>query len=209
MVAVLGPNGAGKTTVLLTLAGILPAIEGQVLLWGQRLPRNQPHFAARRGVCLVSDDRALFGGLTVRENLEVARRRGAPPVGDVLDLFPALAARIGLRARMLSGGEQQMLALARALIQQPRLLLLDEMSSGLAPLIVRDMFTTLDHIARDTGTAVIIVEQHVDLALAKADRAVVLVHGAVAFDGRADEARRNRDQLEAAYLGRLVEAPAT
>jgi len=206
IVALLGPNGAGKTTVLLTLAGLLPPIAGSVQLLGEELPARQPHVASRRGLGLVSDDRALFSGMTVGENLEVARRKDGMSVDDVLDVFPSLSSRLRVRAGMISGGEQQMLALARGIIQQPRVLLVDEMSAGLAPLIVRDLFHTLRQAANETGVAVVLVEQHVDLALNHADRALVLVHGKVSLSGSTEEIRADRARLEAAYFNHPVAA---
>jgi branched-chain amino acid transport system ATP-binding protein len=136
VVAVLGPNGAGKTTLLVTLAGLLPRLAGEVRVGDQPLCNVRPRDASRNGVVLVPDDRSLFPGLTAEENLEAARR-GGPPVRAMLDLFPALGERWKVPASALSGGEQQMLAVARALVQEPRVLLVDEMSLGLAPAATR------------------------------------------------------------------------
>jgi branched-chain amino acid transport system ATP-binding protein len=204
IVALLGPNGAGKTTILLTMAGLLPPIDGEVCISGERLPSRRPHEASRRGLALVSDDRALFSTMTVRENLEVARRRNGMTVDEVLAVFPALRSRLKVRVGMISGGEQQMVAVARALIQQPRVLLVDEMSAGLAPLIVRELFESLRQAVTETGMTIILVEQHVDLALANADRAIVLVHGEVVLTGTAQEIRADSRQLEEAYLSHSV-----
>jgi branched-chain amino acid transport system ATP-binding protein len=201
VLAVLGPNGAGKTTLMATLAGLLPRLGGDVRIGDTPLPSGRPRAAARAGLVLVPDDRALFGPLTVEENIEVARRRGGATVDDMLDLFPALATRRRLTAVNLSGGEQQMLTLARALVQRPRVLLVDEMSLGLAPLIVETLLPLVRRIADETGAAVVIVEQHVDLALEVADRAVVLVHGEVSLGGTTAELTAHTDRLKAAYLG--------
>lgn len=200
---VLGPNGAGKTTLLLTMAGFLPPISGAISLDGSTVRAGSPRRMNRLGVVLVPDKRALFTQLSTLENVRVAKRatrRTGRSVDDVLDLFPALRGRARVDAGMLSGGEQQMLALARALVQGPRVLLIDEMSMGLAPVIVETLMPLLRSIADDTGAAVVLVEQHVQLALEVADHALVLVHGQVALQDRADALRHDRDRLEAAYL---------
>ncbi|MER6791229.1 ABC transporter ATP-binding protein [Amycolatopsis mediterranei] len=207
VVALLGPNGAGKTTVLLTLAGLLPALDGTVVLCGQRVPPGRARAAARNGVVLVPDDRALFTQLTVRDNLTLARRRRAGAVDEVLDFFPALGKRLKVAAGMLSGGEQQMLALGRALIQHPRVLLIDELSMGLAPAIVEDLLPSVRRVADDTGAAVVLVEQHVRLALEVTDRAVILVHGQTVLDGPAARFAADPGLLERAYLGESTSAP--
>ena len=199
--ALLGPNGAGKTTLLLTIAGLLTAKAGEVSVDGNRLKPGRPSLAGKAGVVLVPDNRALFTDLTVEENLTVARHRGGPSPRDMLDIFPALDARWTLRAGALSGGEQQMLAMARALIQEPRVLLIDEMSMGLAPMIVETLFATVSRIATDHGCAVLLVEQHVSLALHVADSATVLNRGAVVLRGPAADLRAETARLEAAYFG--------
>jgi branched-chain amino acid transport system ATP-binding protein len=203
VLALLGPNGAGKSTLLLTLAGLLPARAGQVRVDGVDLRPGNPVAASRAGVVLVPDNRSLFMTLSVEENLEVARRRGSPGPRSLIDVFPALDKRWRVAAGALSGGEQQMLALARALIQQPKVLLVDEMSMGLAPLIVESLFDTVRRIASDHGTAIVLVEQHVKLALRVADEAAVLNRGAVVLRGGADELRDDGRRLERAYLGEL------
>ena len=208
IIAVLGPNGAGKTTALTTMAGLLPPIGGVLRLDGDPLPASKPHVVAQRKLCLIADDRALFPTLTVRENLEVARSKLGRSVDDIVDLFPALRNRLSVRAGSVSGGEQQMLAVARALIQEPKVLLIDEMSTGLAPRIVKDIFAILQRVASEQGAGVVLVEQHVALALAYADRAVVLVHGLTAFSGPAAELRDNRDRLQAMYLGQSPASPS-
>ncbi|MFC3964127.1 ABC transporter ATP-binding protein [Nocardia jiangsuensis] len=199
--ALLGPNGAGKTTLMLTVAGLLPALGGEIAVGGTPLPTGRPARANRAGVVLVPDNRALFTGLTVTENLAIARRRTGRPLDDIFDLMPALRPRRKVAAGALSGGEQQMLAVGRALIQGPEVLLIDEMSMGLAPVIVEDLLPAVRHIADHAGAAVVLVEQHVRLALAVADDAVVLVHGDVTLRGTAAELQRAPERLEAAYLG--------
>jgi branched-chain amino acid transport system ATP-binding protein len=203
VLAVLGPNGAGKTTLLETLAGLLRRLDGDVLLNGHLLPSGNPAVAARAGVVLIPDDRSLFRTLTVRENLEVARARNGRDPREMLELFPALEERWTVAAGMLSGGEQQMLAVARALVQRPKVLLVDEMSMGLAPAIVEKLLPAVRRIADTTGAVVVIVEQHVGLALEVADSAHVLVHGEIALSGPAKELAREHQRLEAAYLGAL------
>jgi branched-chain amino acid transport system ATP-binding protein len=200
VLALLGPNGAGKTTLMMTLAGLLPRMGGSVTIDGTPLPANRPGFSNRNGMILVPDDRALFTTLTVRENIVIARRKTGPTVDELLDLFPALRPRLNVLAGSLSGGEQQMLAVARGLAQKPRVLLIDEMSMGLAPVIVEALLPIVRTIADETAGAVILVEQHVRLALEVADRAMVLVHGTVSLEGSASELAADAAGLEAAYL---------
>jgi branched-chain amino acid transport system ATP-binding protein len=207
VLGLLGPNGAGKTTLMMTLAGLLPALDGEVRINGELLPNGRPRAAAKKGLALVPDDRSLFVPLTVRENLEVARKRSSPSAKSMIELFPALGERWGVTAGNLSGGEQQMLALARALIQEPKVLLIDEMSMGLAPVTVEALLPVVRRIADDSGTVVVLVEQHVHLALEVADRAVILVHGEIRLSGNATNLAAKLDEVEAAYLGEL--APVT
>jgi branched-chain amino acid transport system ATP-binding protein len=207
VLALLGPNGAGKSTLLLTLAGLLPAHGGTHSVDGVALRNGNPAAASRAGVVLVADNRALFTTLTVEENLEVARRRSGPAPRELLDVFPALEKRWRLRAGDLSGGEQQMLAMARALIQQPKVLLVDEMSMGLAPRMVETLFDTVRNIAADHAAAVVLVEQHVSLALGVADEAAVLNHGTIVLQGSATELRSQGERLERAYFGDAQPVP--
>lgn len=201
VVAILGPNGAGKTTLLSTLAGLLPTQAGTVTIDGVQLPSGRPATTSRSGLVLVADDRALFTTLTVEENLKAAQGKRKQGLDMAFDLFPALAGRRKVAAGNLSGGEQQMLAVARALVQEPRVLLIDEMSMGLAPVIVEQLLPMVRRIADEQRAVVLLVEQHVGLALEVADRALVLVHGQVSLDGPASELRNDPDRLEAAYFG--------
>lgn len=201
VVALVGPNGAGKTTLLNCIAGFVHRHAGEVLVDGRPLPQGRSTVAARRGVGLVPDDRALFTRLSVKDNLAVARRRGSPPASSVLEYFPALERRWDVLAGNLSGGEQQMLAVARSLLREPRVLLVDEMSMGLAPLIVESLMPIVRNVADDLGSVVVLVEQHVRLALDVADRAVVLVHGQIQTQGAASDLADDVSRLEAAYLG--------
>jgi branched-chain amino acid transport system ATP-binding protein len=201
VLALLGPNGAGKTTLMMTLAGLLPALGGEVQVNGTVLPNGRPRSAAKNGLILVPDDRSLFMPLTVRENLEAARKRSSPSATKMIELLPALGDRLNVSAGNLSGGEQQMLAVARALVQEPKVLLIDEMSMGLAPVIVESLLPVVRRFADDTGAVVVLVEQHVQLALEVADRAAVLVHGEIRLRGSAADLAGQPDELEAAYLG--------
>ena len=201
VLALLGPNGAGKSTILNTLAGFLPALDGETLVDGDPVRSGRPGDALAAGIVLVADDRALFKTLTVRDNLQVAARKSGSAPESMLELFPDLEKRWTVLAGDISGGEQQMLAVARGLIQQPRVLLLDEMSMGLAPIIVRNLLPVVRRIAEETDAAVILVEQHVGLALEVADDAIVLVHGEIKMSGPADELASDAAGLEAAYLG--------
>jgi branched-chain amino acid transport system ATP-binding protein len=211
VVAILGPNGAGKTTLLSTMCGLLARQGGAVRVAGRELKSGRAAAASRAGLVLVPDDRSLFPSLSVRDNIRAACGRGQDPRDDVLELFPALRDRWKLHAGALSGGEQQMLAVARALVQNPKVLLVDEMSMGLAPLVVEHLLPVVRRIADDTGAVVVLVEQHVGLALEVADEALVLVQGEVVLRGSAVELLRSPAVLEDAYLGggeRTDPAPA-
>ncbi|HNP56769.1 MAG TPA: ATP-binding cassette domain-containing protein [Gordonia sp. (in: high G+C Gram-positive bacteria)] len=201
VLALLGPNGAGKTTLLTTLAGLLPQLAGHVVVEGEEIPPGRPRTANKCGVVLVPDDRALFAGLTVRENLRVASSSSSMGFDEVVDIFPALARRDTVAAGDLSGGEQQMLAVARALVQNPKVLLIDEMSMGLAPVVVEELLPVVRRIADEQGAVVVLVEQHVHLALEVADDVVVLVHGEIRDRGPAEAFRADPDRLQRMYLG--------
>jgi branched-chain amino acid transport system ATP-binding protein len=208
ILALLGPNGAGKTTMLLTLAGMLPAHEGTIAVDGVALPNGRATATNRAGVVLVPDNRCLFTSLTVKENLEVPAHKHGPRPRDMLEVFPALEARWTLRAGALSGGEQQMLVMARALMQQPKVLLVDELSMGLAPRVVEALFEAVRRIAAEHGCAVLLVEQHVSLALEIADDAAVLNHGRIVLRGIAQDLLDDPQTLERAYLGDVTNASA-
>ena len=205
VVALLGPNGAGKTTTLLTTSGLLKVLEGSVDVMGEPTTFGAPHKTARRGLAHVPEDRSLFFGLTVQENLRLglrgSRSEQAAGYERALELLPALRPLMNRRAGLLSGGEQQMLAMARALVSGPKLLLVDEMSLGLAPIIVERLLPIVRDIADQTGAGVLIVEQHVHLALEVADRAYVMSHGEIVLQGPASELIERQDLLEASYLG--------
>ena len=204
VVALLGPNGAGKTTTLETIAGLNRPISGTVELSGQNVGGTPAYVLARRGLALVPEGRALFPGLTVREHLRLAvgrGRRADSHEDELLEMLPELRKCLGRKAGLLSGGEQQMLAVGRALVTRPRLLLVDEMSLGLAPVIVERLIPILRRAADELGASVLFVEQHVALALDVADRAYVLTHGRIRLEGAAAELRERRELLAASYLG--------
>jgi branched-chain amino acid transport system ATP-binding protein len=204
VVALLGPNGAGKTTTLETIAGLNRPISGTVELSGENVSGTPAHLLARRGLALVPEGRALFPGLTVREHLRLAGGRGRrvdSHEDELLEMLPELRKCLGRKAGLLSGGEQQMLAVGRALVTRPRLLLVDEMSLGLAPVIVERLVPILRRAADELGASVLFVEQHVALALEISDRAYVLTHGRIGLEGAAAELRERRELLAASYLG--------
>ena len=192
-VALLGRNGAGKTTVARVASGLVAPTEGEVMVDGNDFTKVRAHRYAKAGVVHVPEGRAVFSDFSVEENLTLAfsRTRDRSGVRDALhrafDLFPPIAQRRRQIAGTLSGGEQRMLAMARVLVETPRLLIADELSLGLAPKITDEVYAVLAQI-RDTGTALLIVEQHVGHALALCDRAILLDHGAIAWQGPADEA---------------------
>ena len=199
-VCLLGPNGAGKSTTLLAAVGQLAATSGRVTIAGRQVSHRHPNRTAALGAAFVPDNRGLFLQLTVAENLRLVHpwRR---PLAEVLELFPALAPLMKRKAGLLSGGEQQMLALAKAVLFGPAVLLIDEMSHGLAPLIAERLLETVRQLARENGTAVLLVEQTVDMALAVSDRAYVMRRGRIVMSGQATEIANARDVLEAQYLG--------
>jgi branched-chain amino acid transport system ATP-binding protein len=201
VVALLGANGAGKTTTLRAVSGTVRR-SGDVLVAGKRLSHSGPEAVARAGIAHVPEGRGIFAELTVWENLRMGAyiRRGRPDFKTVLDYFPWLDARRNQQAGTLSGGEQQMLALARAFLQRPRLLMLDEPSLGLAPLVTREVFRVVGDLNEKEGLAVLVVEQNAVIALAAARRAYVLETGSLALTGTAAELKAN-DSIRTAYLG--------
>jgi len=202
LVALLGPNGAGKTTTLLGIANALPGASGQVSVAGRDISSLSAERRVRGGLVLIPDDRGIFHQLTVRENLRVATARGHKDLVDrALDVFPRLKEKLRLKAGLLSGGEQQMLAVARGFVMNPRVLMIDELSLGLAPLIVRSIFESVRKLADETSVSVLLVEQHVELALTYADRGIVLSRGRIALTSAAQDLASNRALIEGAYLG--------
>ena len=201
VVALLGANGAGKTTTLRTISGILHPMSGRIELAGEDLTGASISGRAKRGIAHVPESRGLFFGLTVAEHFRLGHRGEHLDADAAYSYFPALADLRDRRCGLLSGGEQQMLAVARALARRPNLLLLDELSLGLAPLIVERLLPVVKEYASDTGCAVLLVEQHIQLALTIADRGYVLSRGEVVLHDRAEALRGNRDLLMASYFG--------
>ena len=195
VLCLLGPNGAGKTTTMLALAGELPLLAGTVGFAGVK-PKAPLYRRARNGMSYVTEERSVFKGMSLRDNLRVG---GIDP-DDVIELFPELEQRMGVRGGLLSGGEQQMLTLGRALARKPRLLLADELSLGLAPLVVDRLLQAVRRAADQQGTAVVMVEQHAHKALTYTDHAIVMRRGRVGLDLTGEEARRRIGEVEQAYL---------
>jgi branched-chain amino acid transport system ATP-binding protein len=209
VVTIVGANGAGKTTLLKTVAGLLAPKGGRIALDGEEIGGRPPHAVARHGVILVPEGRGIFGDQTVRDNLMLGtlpRREGKDPASitrdleEQLALFPALRERLSLPAGGLSGGQQQMLALARGLMGRPRVLLLDEPSLGLSPVLTRQIFDAIGRL-KAAGRTILLVEQMAVQALALADRAYVLERGRIVLEGTAAEVRENPMVIQA-YLGR-------
>ena len=198
--ALLGRNGAGKTTCIHCVSGLLPPRSGSIELFGGSIARLAPEDIARRGIGLVPQGRRVFASLTVRENLTVASRSGGPwELPAIYRIFPRLREREGQTAGSLSGGEQQMLAIGRALMTNPRVLLLDEPSEGLAPQMVAEVAHVLGRL-RESGLSIVLVEQNTKLALGVADAVVMLNSGWLAFEGAADAVRGDTSFL-AQHLG--------
>jgi len=205
LLCVVGPNGAGKTTLINTLAGMLRARGGRIVFAGRDITALPPHRFCEAGIAIVPEGRRLFGSMSVLENLEIgsilpaAKAKRAESLAMVLALFPALKEKLGQAAGELSGGQQQMVAIGRALMARPRLLLLDEPSLGLSPLIVTELFGAIQRVHRE-GTAVLLVEQNVGQSLAIAQRAYVLENGTLRFAGTPTELLAT-SELKQAYLG--------
>jgi len=201
VVALLGRNGAGKSTTLKTLAGVLHPRSGSIKLAGEEIRHLPTYEIARRGLQLVPDERRIFGSLTVAENLKIAALTAADawPIRRIYDLFPRLEERRESRGGALSGGEQQMLAIARALIRNPRVILLDEPFEGLAAIIVRDLLDICRRLVAE-GPTVVIVEQNLRAALKLATRVYVINNGHIAFEGSPADLQSNPD-ITSRYLG--------
>jgi branched-chain amino acid transport system ATP-binding protein len=201
IVAMLGRNGVGKTTTLRTLMGLVPRSSGSVMLDGAEIAGWPPHRVARAGVAYVPEGRLIFPDLTVIENIRVAERRPARswPVPRLLELFPPLAERARQRGGNLSGGEQQMLAIARALVSDPKLLLLDEPSQGLAPLVVRELARVI-RVLVTQGVTILLVEQNMKLAEAVADELHVMVKGRLVYGATPEQFRREEADIRSRYL---------
>jgi branched-chain amino acid transport system ATP-binding protein len=202
VVALIGPNGAGKTTTLLTLAGELPTIAGDVVFRG-RVTKAPLFRRVRNGMGFVTEERSVFMALTTEENLRIAGVSRADAVG----IFPELGPLMARTAGLLSGGEQQMLTLARALARDPKLLLVDELSLGLAPVVVKRLLQTVRRAADEQSTGILLVEQHVRQALHIADRVYVMQRGRIVMSGTAHEVHGRIDEIEATYLSGARDEP--
>lgn len=205
IVALIGANGAGKTSVLRCISGIVRAGSGRILFAGTDITRLEPHLIVKAGISHVPEGRGIFADLTVMENLSIGAyiRRGSKEIkadmAEVFQLFPRLAERKKQLAGTMSGGEQQMLSIARALMARPRLLLLDEPSMGLAPLLVREIFRAIRRINRN-GVSVLLVEQNTKMALALADRGYVMETGNIVLEGSSDQLK-DHHMIKSVYLG--------
>jgi branched-chain amino acid transport system ATP-binding protein len=204
--AVLGRNGVGKSTLMLTIMGYTQIGRGRVVWRGQDITRRPPHRRALAGIGWVAQEREIFATLTVEENLTVAARAGRWDLPAVYDLFPRLAERRRNFGNQLSGGEQQMLAIARALMTNPALLLLDEPLEGLAPIVVEELAAAIRRMASEDSAAFILVEQHADIALALTQNALVLERGRVVYSGGSADLLADHAALDRLIGLRLAEA---
>jgi branched-chain amino acid transport system ATP-binding protein len=198
---ILGRNGVGKTTTVRTIMGLAPPQKGNIFLGEQNIAGWQPHMVARAGVAYVPEGRMIFPDLTVVENIEVARRT-TPKIWTIprlFDLFPSLAERKSNKGGQLSGGEQQMLAVARALVTDPKVLLLDEPSQGLAPLIIKELAQVIDQLSKENVT-VLLVEQNLRLAEMLSDRISIMVKGRIVYNAPIQEFKNNQTEIKAKYL---------
>jgi branched-chain amino acid transport system ATP-binding protein len=200
----LGANGAGKSTLVLAVAGVLRPSGGRVLLGDLDLTRRSPERIRAAGVAVVPEGRRMLPRLTVEDNLRVAtfalpRNQKKAGIARALELFPELEKRLQSQANLMSGGEQQMLVLAQALVSRPKVLLIDELSLGLAPVVVKRLVPTIQSVA-DSGTGVLLIEQFAYLALSLAKSAYVLEDGRIRYEGTAEELRHKPDVLHSAYL---------
>ena len=200
VVALLGRNGAGKTTTLRSITGLTPPRLGEILYKGASIAGLPAHRISQLGIALVPETRGIFSYLTARENLEIAWRAGSRwTMENMLERFPKLREVLGRKGRLLSGGEQQMLAIARALLTGPDLLLLDEPSQGLAPMVVEAVMSTIRDLKRER-VSMLLVEQNAEMALQLADRVYVIDHGTIVFEGTSEALRADR-QITTTYLG--------
>jgi branched-chain amino acid transport system ATP-binding protein len=200
VVALLGRNGAGKTTTLRSITGLTPPRRGAIRYKGRDIAGLDAHRVSQAGIALVPETRGIFSYLSAGENLSIAQRRGSRwQMGAVLERFPSLKERLGNKGHQLSGGEQQMLAIARALLTGPDLLLLDEPSQGLAPMVVSSVMSTIRELKAER-VSMLLVEQNAEMALQLADRVYVIDHGTVVFEGAPERLRAER-QVTATYLG--------
>ena len=205
IVSLIGSNGAGKSTLLMTISGVNKAKKGKIVFNGENIENKQPHKIVDMGICQVPEGRRIFSRLTVEENLRLgahANEKGKyfeNDIKEVYDLFPVLSDRKTQRGGTLSGGEQQMLAIGRALMSKPKVLLLDEPSLGIAPKLVNQIFVSIKNINKEKNVTIFLVEQNAKKALELADRAYVLVNGKVTIKGSGQELLKNKD-IQAAYL---------
>ena len=205
IVSLIGSNGAGKSTLLMTISGVNKAKRGNIIFNGENIENEQPHKIVDMGICQVPEGRRIFSRLTVEENLRLgahANEKGKyfeNDIKEVYDLFPVLSDRKTQRGGTLSGGEQQMLAIGRALMSKPKVLLLDEPSLGIAPKLVNQIFISIKNINKEKNVTIFLVEQNAKKALELADRAYVLVNGKVTIKGPGQELLKNKDK-QAAYL---------
>ena len=205
IVSLIGSNGAGKSTLLMTISGVNKAKRGNIIFNGENIENKQPHKIVDMGICQVPEGRRIFSRLTVEENLRLGAHSNEKgkyfenDIKEVYDLFPVLSDRKTQRGGTLSGGEQQMLAIGRALMSKPKVLLLDEPSLGIAPKLVNQIFVSIKNINKEKNVTIFLVEQNAKKALELADRAYVLVNGKVTIKGPGQELLKNKD-IQAAYL---------